>query len=597
VLDILLVVLTLATFLGCIPLAWLKPRGLLESTLLAATVGLGLLPLLLLAMRIVRLPLDVRLVAIIAAAGPILLLVKKWRPGKTGVERAICLGGALLVGAITVGVLFAGAQNYPWLEDSDPWDHAIGARYVALEKTTAQNPEHRVSTVLEPYPPYFTALMGLLLQKGGGMIETLKFGNALLIGFAVVAAFFAIAALTRDNKAGLAGAIIFAVLPASMSHFIWSQTLAIPVFLIALFAIADLREQEPLDSKRTRPDPRFALAAILIGSATIIQPSTAVIFAFLFVMFAAIHLPDFRPAKAVVAGGLISLLGWSYLFLQYGLDGVLAQIGVRHSVFTDAMLDSSGGVVYSVGDIISAPMRSNIDQAIGLGWGGALFVAVSMALLINRLRLKDRTAWFSFALILVGIVGIQGNALPVKLFPHRFWVFLAIAVALVCALGFAAVAKRIKPPWAGFAVASAFVLLVIASALPARVSMQQAIWPPGPYWMTREELDVYVQLNRHLPPGTRILSLCGGDRKSIGFGMASEPWDPALTRLRHELNITTPAELAAYLVAKDYHGVIVDHECARIAGPASTLTLANGLVAHGFVVRLQINNLMVLERP
>src|SRR5262249_36122110 len=155
------------------------------TLLLALSIGLGLLPPLLLVLRLAHAPLRWWLVLGIAAAGPLALAIrgatarrtrpppappapkpapKSRAPRRSRPPRAPAVVIAALAAAWLAGMLYAGAARNPWLEDDDSWQHAVGAHYVAHFATTAQ-PWPPISHYLEPYPPYFTALMGVLHQS------------------------------------------------------------------------------------------------------------------------------------------------------------------------------------------------------------------------------------------------------------------------------------------------------------------------------------------------------------------------------------------------------------------------------------------------
>jgi hypothetical protein len=276
--------------LGFGALRWGPRRGWVDMGLLSQVTGLGLLPPLLLLLRLAHLPLTWWVLLAAAGLGSSVAILRR-RPSRRDAKPARAAPAprtadrgrrasrgpwvviAVLAAAWLTGMLYIGAARNPWLEDDDSWSHAVGAHYVAKFETTAQ-PYPPFSHYLEPYPPYYTAIMGVLHQTQPDLQWTLKFFNALIVGLSLIAAFFAFERMSGDSRKAAAATVILGILPAYMSHFIWSQTLAVPVFFVAMWACASLDERPP----RFR-DGAFWTAGVLVWSATIIQPSTAAVFA------------------------------------------------------------------------------------------------------------------------------------------------------------------------------------------------------------------------------------------------------------------------------------------------------------------------------
>ena len=58
--------------------------------------------------------------------------------------------------------------------------------------------------------------------------------------------------------------------------------------------------------------------------------------------------------------------------------------------------------------------------------------------------IKKQHLVIGFLWLVFTFLGTQGNALPVKLFPHRFWVFLTIPVAFFSAEAFFIILHSLK---------------------------------------------------------------------------------------------------------------------------------------------------------
>jgi len=580
-----------------------RPRPVLDCLVLSLPVGAGMLPIVILLMRAAHIPLDIGWLACFAAIGPVISVVTGRMPRGTTSKSRLATHAIVVTAAVLVtGMLHFGATRYPYLEDDDPWGHAAGAHYVALEKT-ACGADEATGRYLEPYPPYFTALMGMLHQTNPDLQGVLKFFNAVLIGISLLAAFHAFEAIGRNMALAAAGAIILGMLPAYMSHFIWSQTLAIPVFLIAVWAVATL-EQEPGTGAWHRKQG-FVLAAVLVWSATIVQPSTAVLFAIAFAIHAVIaaligwraqRSVPLAPVLAIVLGGTLSLVTWTCFILAYGWTKFAGALFLSSHVLGAG--DTSEGIVYGVTDIVFAPLSSKIDQATGLGWLACVFVLVALVAFVIRWRARltpgnaARTvvvAWLVF-----GLTGIEGNGLPVKLFPHRFWVLLAIPTAYLAAEGIVVIASLMRREAHRHAAAAVLTGGVVLTSFGPRLAVQHGIWPPGVGWSSNEELNTYIQLKDLLPAQSRVFALCSGDERLIGMNMDSRPWEKDVQRLEADLPALTGDRIASFMRAHEYEYVVLDGMCASRLGVASAEALVRSMSASSrFVPILQAPGIVV----
>jgi hypothetical protein len=260
---------TVATFLimagglGAAGLLLADGKKWIDGMLLSICIGLGTLPPVILLSRILHIPLDIRIVLMLSAVGPVIWMLRKRHSAKwTSAASALPSAAALLLALLLAWIMYVGAIKYPYLEDDDPWRHATGAHYVALQKTTAP-PDGWTIQYLEPYPPYYTATMGLLHQLNPDTNTVLKAVNALMVGLSLLAAFFAFEALSGHRYKALAAAAILGMTPAYMSHFIWSQTLAIPVFFTALWALEEARKSR---IGATWRDRKWWLAVLMCGA-------------------------------------------------------------------------------------------------------------------------------------------------------------------------------------------------------------------------------------------------------------------------------------------------------------------------------------------
>ena len=92
-----------------------------------------------------------------------------------------------------------GAFNYPYLEDDDSWSHAMGVEYVSIEKTVFEKTSVGFHYI-DPYPPAYEMLFGIIHQTNDSIYWTLKFFNALIISLSIIFFYFFAKVLSKSPK-------------------------------------------------------------------------------------------------------------------------------------------------------------------------------------------------------------------------------------------------------------------------------------------------------------------------------------------------------------------------------------------------------------
>ena len=413
---------------------------------------------------------------------------------------AVALGAALFV------IMLHGEFAAPWLNDDDSWEHASTAKYIALHGTYSISPEirGRITSFIEPYPPAYPVLMGVMHQLNHSISWTLRFFNALLVALAIpwffVAAKEGLAGNSKpenpdsNSRSGTALWMTAAlcVIPCFMSHFVWAQTLAVALFFPAFYAL-----------ERSRREPSWAIiAAVCIGAVAIAQPSAAAIFGvmaglawlahFVSALFRRREPGRWRPLllQAAAAAGALTIAAAFYVpeYVKFGHDEFFHGIGkmplpapkvgaaASSAGFSLNFAGTGGDVSYSLWDIAYSPTFLNrINQPIGIGL--VLFAVAAAGGVLAFVRLK-RTGlephWLVLLLWLgLGLVGIEGNHLHLSLFPFRFWVFFAIPVAMLAGGFLAWVCDKLSWKAAALAGVAGLALggILVFSTLAERLSL------------------------------------------------------------------------------------------------------------------------------
>lgn len=358
-----------------------ESENFLERNLMRIGFGLGVFIVLGLLLNILRVPLDWRIFLGIGIILTIFFLLKykffnalkNPKPRLTNTDMAVL--AMLLIFFAAFYVYGKGAFSYPWLEDDDPWAHALGVKYISVEKTAFT--KQRVKYV-DPYPPSYDMVMGVMHQTNDSVYWTLKFFNALIISLSIIFFFFFAKEMTGKNKA-LFSTFALASVPAYLSHFIWAISLSVPLYFVSFYAV-----------ERIKYDKKWVfIAAAMIGATLTSSPSHSTYFGLLFVIyyvakiileksFLAYH------ASAGFLGMLISfLLWWLPSIIKHGFSGTLRGIGLGGSLQI-ASVSGTGDRVYNMQDFFIAQKINAINNPIGIGLVLSLLLIVALLSLIYK---------------------------------------------------------------------------------------------------------------------------------------------------------------------------------------------------------------------
>ncbi|MDP3640715.1 MAG: phospholipid carrier-dependent glycosyltransferase, partial [Nanoarchaeota archaeon] len=259
-----------------------KPSNIWERQLLNLGIGLGIFPILSIFLNFLHVPLDWRIFLLLSLAFPLGVFVRKiakkqlptvkdiltnLKPQVRLTKSNLILLGVLCIFAFSFFMYTKGAFSYPYLEDEDPWGHSVGVKYVALEKNAYDPPVGEpgqvdpVLSYIDPYPPAYDILLGILHQTSPELQWTMKFFNALIISLSLIFFYLFAKEFMRNQNKALLATFFLAAIPAYLSHFIWAHALAVTIFFPTVYAFYKIRE----DSRWMYP------AIILLASVWVSQ--------------------------------------------------------------------------------------------------------------------------------------------------------------------------------------------------------------------------------------------------------------------------------------------------------------------------------------
>ena len=568
-----------------------ESENVLERNLMRLGLGLMLLPLVGVILNLLNIPLDWRIFLLLSLLGPVISVVKEKKitpPSISFTYTNLSIVLMLVIFAASLFIYASGAFSYPYLENDDPWGHAYGAKFISLEKNLDGSP-YRGFQYMNPYPPGYDMILGVLHQTNDSVYTTVKFFNALIISLGFIFFYFAAALLTKNKGKALFATFILASVPAYLSHFIWAHALVATLFFPALYALLMMEKDKQW----------FVLASIGVASFALVQPTQPVKLVTMLVMAIAVILIAQRKIvwqyiAVPILGILISFLWWAFHWREFFFDAQDARLGVEGAVATQsflaklpstffAFLDPTSGTatrVYTFSDFFFAKSQNMINNPIGIGVVISLLVLVGLvtiALQYKSLMQRSKaylliiTLWLIFTFL--GINSLTFN-LPIGLFAFRFWMLFAIPVSLVAAEGLwflMSLSKQARVP-AIFIIVLVMIGVIFTGGMQ-KYDVNTANWPPGAFWTSLEEVQGYGWLAT-LPPNTRVFNFIT-DHQIIGFDQFICSWceDEAAMRDQGITLNTSAEEMRSWLLEHNYGYFMLGGIEVRSFGQNETVNL------------------------
>lgn len=492
---------------------------------------------------------------------------------------------------IMASVMYYGANQYPWLEDGDPWHHATVTKYIATEKTLfepAGAPD--LLKYLDPYPGSYNAIMAFAYQlKSNNIIFTLKMLNALLVALTIPLAWLVFKRMFKELDKALLATVILFLIPCFLSHFIWAITICMVMFFVALYGYTRIGENKANDREWC------FITAFMTAALLITQPSTCVILLLMIGIYILVKMFVTRSWQkfmviAFIVGILFSFIWWGPAFIRWGspLDspGWNGVYNKGEAAYSAKALDDNPGIwrikgtgdrVYTFTDFLLAKGENVINNPIGLGpiiflclLSGVLF------LFIDYKKLKG-DEWRLTSLIWLGItfLGIIGASLPIEFISFRFWMLFAVPVVMIIGGGLVEFYEKYTKISKYAMIGLLIILVILTSGIP-KYQVNTAQWGPGIFTSSGELTDY---LDMGLPKGTRIYPLCmGGTDKLIAFGYDTCAWCKDEYQFRTGAINKTAEEIHTFLKYKEYAYAIIDGQCVAAAGQDITNAKINEML-------------------
>ena len=571
-----------------------ESEDFLERNLMRIGTGLGAMLAFGLLLNLLRIPFDLRIFLSISL---LLVFTKIYRDFKK--ERIIfdVKKISISIFPLLMLVLFfvslymyeKGAFAYPYLEDDDSWSHAMGVKYVSVEKTVFAGAGN--GFYMDPYPPAYDMLMGILHQTNNSVYWTLKFFNALIVSLSIVFFYFFAKTFTNSSKKALFATFALFAVPAYLSHFIWSIALTMPLFFASFYAAEKIK-----DDKRW-----FIAAAIVIAATLTSSPTHSAYFGLFFVIYLigkALVQKKFLVYESLAGFSGLSLsflLWWLPMIMTHSLKGTINSFLGTQSVINIA---GTGDRIYNLSDFLFAKKVNMINNPIGIGIVLSILTVIGLIFIIIKYRdmLKEgnycklvMVLWFIFA-----FYAVNAARFPIKLSPFRAWMLLAIPVSLLSGEAVnlidnfsKAAASSIAKSKVAIKAASFLMLGLIAYSIAMTSFVQKytvntAMWPPGAFWASNEEIQGYMWFKDNIPSGTMVFTF-SNNALILGLDKFICHWcDDVRDYQRTGFNESAGA-INSWMRGNGYNYLVVDGQTARIHGSNETNNKVNELLGSGLL--------------
>ena len=546
-------------------------------------IGLGSMVVLGILLNFLHLPIDWKIFLVVSLILPFYDLFKRIKT-KTIPKINIPLTKSnlfvLIVLLIFIGTLFmyaSGAFKYPYLEDDDPWNYAKGVKYIALEKTAFEPEgfdEKGIFHYIEPYPPGYSLIMGVLHQTSESISWTLKFFTSLIISLSIIFFYFFVKKFTDDKSKALFATFVLAAIPCFLSHFIWSLSLVIPLFLVLMYCLLQIKE----DKKWIIP------SSVMLASLALTHPQMMINLGIMFVIYTGIKAIYEKkvPKEEIMVGIfaiLIALLWWGPMFAAHGspLSGETEWGEIGRALSNEKpegkwiYYKGSADRVYTFNDFFIAKKTNMINNPIGIGIFICLLLFAALIYFLlgyKNLKNKDNSwqaialAWFLFTLF-----GVMGASLPIQFTAFRFWMLVALTSSLAAMIGFwflLSLGKKFKIP--ALLILIIIVAGIIFTSAYQKYSVNTAEWPPGVKWSSMEEISAFIWLKDNFAMDTKVFGFCSehSAQHLIGFDMYDCIWCKDVSEFREAAMNKTASEASSFLKQKGYEYTVFDSRCLTL---------------------------------
>lgn len=577
-----------------------KPESLLERHSLYLAIGLGIFPIIAILINFFHLPiLDWKLFLIVSIAFPLFIIFKKIKAKQFSLPKLQLHRSDLYLAVVLFIVIFSlymyltGAFSYPYLEDEDPWGHAVGVKYVAMEKI-AYDPDLQgvgeVDTVLsyiDPYPPAYNILLGILHQTSPDLKWTLKFFNAIIISLGFLFFYLFVNKLLQNKNKALLATFILASIPSYLGHFIWAHSLVITIFFPTMYAFLSIKEDQ-----RWWIIAALAVASIWV-SQNIEQPLKLTTMLLIFIIVGSVAARKWMKYETAALGGGIALsfLWWGTMLYKYGFSEFLGSyktgvVSAGAEEITSAApsfisktvsfiisilktVTNPGGTAsraYTLNDFVVAEGMGNmINTPVGIGLIVSALTLLGVGYLLWRYKsslVKEEN--FSYCLALFWLIftfwAVNGMTFPISVAKGAFrsWFILAIAVSLIATEGIYFLRALSSSKAIKLGIVALLMAGIFFTSATAKYEHNTIPWPTSGSFTNPTEPVEYAAWFKTIPLNTPVFLYSPRDKITIGLGGFSCDWCQDIIDFRKEILNKDVKGLNQFLKQNHYQYFIIN---------------------------------------
>ncbi len=576
--------------LGFTATYWLKQSdNFWERLFINIGLGLGVFAILSVILNFAHIPLDWKIFLVLSIILPIYDLSKKIKnkqmrmPEPKVTRSTLTLLFTVFIAMISLYIYASGAFSYPYLEDEDPWGHAVGVDYVSIEKNAYDPPlvgywdVDPALSYIDPYPPAYDILLGILHQTSPDIMWTMKFFNALLISLGIVFFYIFAREFIGDRNKALFATFVLAAIPSYLTHFIWAHALAITLICPTMYAF-----------ERIKSDWKWSFtAAIMVGAIWVAQnfeqPVKITTMILIYIVVSSITLRKIKKAEmmAVIGGLLLSMFYFGGVILRKGLKNFLGYYAVvpetTFASFTgaaqgpskpvilkifNALFDYGGSAsrAYTFSDFFFAKSDNLINNSIGIGIVISILAMIGVVYVLVKYRasiVKSENTWLAVTLfwLIFTFWGVNGAAFPISVARGAFrtWMLMAIPISLITAEGLYALKKLSSSKAVWLSILIIAIGGIVLTSAQQKYQLNTSTWPTSSAFAgSPSEAFEFASLFNSIPNGEKVFLYVNRPKIATGFGKGGCNWCQNELDFRKGIINRSADEIHDFLSTADY---------------------------------------------
>lgn len=571
-------------------------ENFLERNLMRLGFGLALIPFLGIALNAFRIPADWRIILSLSLAYPAYYAFKNIPNFNTQnfkltiTKTNLSIFAMLLIFAATFYIYASGAFKYPYLEDDDSWSHANGIKFISIEKTVFTD-KGKYFHYLNPYPPAYDLLFGILHQTNDSINWTIKFFNALIVSLSIIFFYFFVKEFSGSINRALFATFALASVPAFASHFIWALALTVPLYFVCFYAL-----------ERINHDKKWwIVAALSMMTALTSSPTHSTYFGLFFTLYLITKVIVERKILVhhILAGigGIALSFGfwWGPMLIKYGFIGTLQGIGFTLGAGAESFA-GTGDRPYTFSDFFIAQKQNMINNPVGIGVFLSILTILGLFFLILKFKelRKEENQWLAVTLVwfIFTLYAVNASRFPIRLSPFRTWMLFAIPVSILSAhgaLNISSIAKSLGGRVVKWLVIALLLVGIFFTSTQQKIAVNTANWPPGAFWASFDEIGAYVWMKDNLEKNTQVFTFVN-NAVVIGMDMYTCHWCEDIQEYKKKGFSQTAQENYNWLKSKGYNYLIIDSQTVKKFGANESNNKINDIASSGLYTPVFRNN-------